>query len=185
MTPLKGHHRTVYENVIIPIKSIWNTRTLNALPATFKEALVVQEHDIGMVYQPNATRSIQWLEENGKCIDNIYPGESTIDGAGHGAFAKRFLLKDSVITGSPLHHVPFKDDFMPMYRIVTHEESAYVDTREIANQQLILNYCFGHSESTLLLCPCKCFKRLCVMAGTCPLASSCSCFYRWSRCTLR
>jgi hypothetical protein len=108
-----------------------------------------------MVYQPNATRSIEWLEENGKCIDNIYPGQSTINGAGHGAFAKRDLLKGTIISGSPLLHVPFNNAFMPMYRIYTHEESVYVDTREVVSQQLILNYCFGHSETPLLLCPCK------------------------------
>jgi hypothetical protein len=149
------HHRMVYEDAIIPIKSIWNTRTVNALPETFEEALVAQEYDIGMVYQPNATRSIEWLEENGKCIDHIYPGQSTIDGAGHGAFAKRDLLKGTIISGSPLLHVPFNNAFMPMYRIHTHEETVYVDTREVVSQQLILNYCFGHSETPLLLCPCK------------------------------
>jgi hypothetical protein len=62
---------------------------LNALPGTNEGALLAIEHDIGMTLQSNATRSHDWLSINGNCIDNIKPEPSTIDGAGHGVFAKR------------------------------------------------------------------------------------------------
>eukprot|EP00980_Cylindrotheca_fusiformis_P003683 scaffold818_cov136-Cylindrotheca_fusiformis.AAC.49 len=145
----------VYEDIVLPIKQIWNSRTVNALPATFEEARIAKEHDIGMVFQPNSTRSVEWLQKNGRCIDNIYPGVSTIEGAGHGAFAKRDIPKDSTITGSPLHHIPFKNDFMPMYRTEKRPGGVFVDKSEITGQQVVMNYCFGHPESSLLLCPCK------------------------------
>jgi hypothetical protein len=145
-----------YEDAIIPIQSIWDTRTLNALPKTYEEALVAREHDIGMTHQPNATRSIEWLAENGKCVDHISPGQSTIEGAGHGAFTKRDLPKGTIITGSPLHHLPMKESFMPMHRTFYYDENAGAESKaDIIGYQLLMNYCFGHSETSLLLCPCK------------------------------
>eukprot|EP00980_Cylindrotheca_fusiformis_P003665 scaffold818_cov136-Cylindrotheca_fusiformis.AAC.31 len=148
--------RLSYEHAIIPIQSIWNTRTLNALPKSFEEALIAREHDIGMTHQPNATRTLEWLAEHGKCVDHISHGKSTIEGAGHGAFAKRDLPEGTIITGSPLHHIPFKESFMPMHQAFHHDETA--DTKEkedVVGYQLLMNYCFGHLESSLLLCPCK------------------------------
>eukprot|EP00980_Cylindrotheca_fusiformis_P003670 scaffold818_cov136-Cylindrotheca_fusiformis.AAC.36 len=146
--------RISYEDAIIPIQSIWNTRTLNALPKSFEEALVAREHDIGMTHQPNATRTIKWLAENGKCVDNIFPGKSTIEGAGHGAFTKRDLPKGTIVTGSPLHHLPLKENYMPMYRLF--HENADTETQvknDVIGYQLVMNYCFGHSESSLMLFP--------------------------------
>lgn len=141
---------------MVSIRSIWDSRTLNALPTTFEEATIAYEEDIGMVYQPNATRSIKWLEQNGKCVDHIKPGESTMEGAGHGAFTTRDLPKGTIITGSPLHHLPMKEKFMPMFRAFQKDNDADEKLKsEVAGQQVLLNYCFGHPESTLLLCPCK------------------------------
>lgn len=146
-----------YQDAIIPIRDIWDTRLLNALPTTYKEALIANEHDIGTVHQPNATRTIGWLKENGKCVDHITPGQSTIDGAGHGAFAKRNLPMGTIITGSPLHHIPIKESFIPMYNMVGDNDDVNSNRKkgEKVGSQLLLNYCFGHSETSLLLCPCK------------------------------
>jgi len=52
--------------------------------------------DIGFLLQKNASRSIEWLNINGRCIDHIVGGLSTIEGAGHGAFAKRNIPKDTI-----------------------------------------------------------------------------------------
>ncbi|CAJ1963966.1 unnamed protein product [Cylindrotheca closterium] len=147
------HLQHLFEDILIPIGEIWNLTTLKALPSSFDEVLIANREDIGMTHQPNATRSLEWLEVNGKCIDNIVPGRSTIDGAGHGAFASRNLPKGTVVTGTPLHHIPFQDEFTPMYRVVTRGQKQYLDRREVAGQQLVLNYCFGHPQTTLLLCP--------------------------------
>ena len=148
----------VYEDVLIPIRNLWNTRLVNALPETYKEALVAQDHDIGTIHQPNATRSIQWLKENGKCVDHITPGKSTIEGAGNGAFAKRNLQEGSIITGSPLHHIPFRETMIPMYKLNDGDGSlSFHNMTDKTGSQILLNYCFGHSQSSLLLCPCKLF----------------------------
>ena len=81
----------LYENVVLEWQRIWDTRTINALPKTFSDALIAMKYDIGTTYQPNATRSLDWLQRFGKCIDHIVPGISKLPGAGHGAFAKRNL----------------------------------------------------------------------------------------------
>ena len=33
-------------------------------------------------------RPVEWLRKNGKCLDNLRPGISTIEGAGRGAFGE-------------------------------------------------------------------------------------------------
>lgn len=139
-----------FYDFLVDLRPIWKRRTLNALPTTHAEALtVMQAGDIGVIHQPNATRSIEWLQTQGKCIDHIQAGQSTLANAGHGAFARRFLPQGTVITGSPLHHVfrSFFDmyDFNPGQQ--RHRDSPH------RGYQLLLNYCYGDNESTLLLCP--------------------------------
>lgn len=144
----------LYER-LLEQKNKRNTRALNALPSTLREAeTAVQANDMAAVHQPNATRSLDWLQKHGKCIDNIESGPSTIEGAGRGAFAKRKLQAGSIITGSPLHHIPNKQvlamyDFDPSGII----RGQPIRTDQQISWQLLMNYCFGHAKSTLLLCP--------------------------------
>ena len=77
----------------------------------------------------------------GYCLDNIREGSSTIEGAGRGAFAKRRLEKGSVVAPAPLVQII---------------DSSVLDSdmaNNNATSQLLLNYCFGHRTSKLLLCP--------------------------------
>lgn len=132
----------------------WESRTSNAFPDTYEDAIQASEHGIGSLYQPSAIRSIQYLEKHGRCMDGIRPGPSTVVGAGRGAFATRFFQEGTIITGSPLLHVPFRD-FVDMHGTYYDEEADQMkrDASAIVGQQILLNYCFGHKESTLLLCP--------------------------------
>ena len=74
----------VYNELIKEFKIIWDSRTLNGIHdftwEDFEEAIEVD--DVGFLLQRNASRSIEWLNENGKCIDHIVPKRSTINGAG-------------------------------------------------------------------------------------------------------
>jgi hypothetical protein len=135
---------------LVEICSIWNARLGNALPESYEDALIATKEDIGVLHQPNATRDLEWLQEHGKCMDHIIPGPSTIENAGHGAFAKRFLPVGTVITGSPLVHV-FRN-FTDMYRFEKDSDDEW-QRRERIGSQLLLNYCYGHIYSALLLCP--------------------------------
>jgi hypothetical protein len=74
----------LYKELLVEAKSIWDSRTLNALHDFSWEDIErsVKANDMGILFQPNATRSIEWLDANGRCIDHIVPKLSTIEGAG-------------------------------------------------------------------------------------------------------
>ena len=90
---------------------------------------------------PNVTRTTNWLVENGRCLDNIYPAESTVYQAGRGAFASRSLKKNEVIAPAPLMHIQKSD--MLMFTTDLHDDG----------KQLLINYCYGHPDSDLLFFP--------------------------------
>lgn len=97
-------------------------------------------------------RSPEWLAEHGICLDNIRHGPSVIPQAGRGAFATRPLPAGTVIAPAPLVHVVDKKA-LNMYAPNVDENFLYTMSDEVINKQLLINYCFGHPESTKLLCP--------------------------------
>jgi SET domain len=176
----------LYDNILIrTIQRIYDTRTLNALPKLYSEILLVEEDDdmnqddgfITRVLQTKHQRSIRELQETGVCLDHIRPDTSTIPHAGDGAFATRHLPNNTLITISPLHHIPNFYNFMNMYKIqqnnkhrpansphggnIQDDDDDHMDDDEpyyrilddIQNHQLLMNYCYGHANSTVLLCP--------------------------------
>jgi hypothetical protein len=74
----------LYDELLVPTKNIWNSRTLNALfnYSWSDVEPAVRAKDFGVLLQPAATRSLDWLDKHGKCIDHIVQGPSTIEGAG-------------------------------------------------------------------------------------------------------
>ena len=74
----------LYDEIIQPMKTIWDSRTLNALYdfSWHEVEQALEANDIGILLQPNATRSLDFLNEHGKCLDHIVHKGSTIDGAG-------------------------------------------------------------------------------------------------------
>ena len=146
---------SIHEEIFDLIRTInagpFESRQLNAFPPTWKQAKdAIEVDDLASWQQPQHTRSVNWLKENGRCIDHIRPGESKV--AGRGAFATRFLPKQAIITTSPLHHFPHSH-VMHLYNITLYEGDWIRVVDEVIGQQLLLNYCFGHKESTLMLCP--------------------------------
>jgi len=127
----------------------FHNRTINALPTNASMVEAVSEVGTGKQY--NTTRDLTWLQENGKCMDNIRPGMSTIQGAGRGAFATRFIPKGTVVAPAPLLHIT------NMTRMVMYDVGDTVDGHLERNlskpvhEQLLLNYCFAHANSSLLL----------------------------------
>jgi hypothetical protein len=85
-------------------------------------------------------RSVDWLDENGYCLDHIFVKPSSIDQAGMGAFARRPLPKGFVINSAPV--------------VATHR--SYLDlntTFPINSKKIMMNYHIGHKNSSILFFP--------------------------------
>jgi hypothetical protein len=117
--------------------------------------------DAGGAFQyryPDMIKSQKWLAKHGLCLDNLTTGPSTVvnANAGRGAFATRALKRGEIIAPSPMLHIANKD-LLNMYKIQTvlGEAAALPEYNKSQpmGQQLLLNYCFGHPESSLLLFP--------------------------------
>jgi hypothetical protein len=131
----------------------WASRTLNAIPRNYTLVTIAVSESLQALYQQFSTRSLNHLAEHGRCIDNMQPKNSTLPFAGRGAFATRELSNGSIITGSPLMHIPF-GDMAKMWGTMQDEDGSIVrNTSNFVGFQLWYNYCFGHGDSTLLLCP--------------------------------
>lgn len=129
-------------------------RTHNAFPDNETQVEAVMESGgTSMMHYNNSAHSIEWLEEYGQCMDNIEDDVSTIPHAGRGAFASRFIRKGGLVSPAPLIHIPDRN-VLTMYKPFELENGKLRrNASEPVHQQLMLNYCFGHPESTLLLCP--------------------------------
>lgn len=106
---------------------------------------------------PNAVRSVEWLEENGLCLDNIRPGPSTIPYAGRGAFATRDIKEGGLVAPVPLIQIP-NEDILDMHDIGLADRNDDEPARvrkddEVTGKQLLYNYCWGHPESELIFFP--------------------------------
>lgn len=117
------------------------------------QRLVRNSENLTSIRLEQSTRSQEWLEEHGTCGDHIRSGPSTLDQAGRGAFASRALPKGTIVSHLPLIHITKRERF-EMYQFRWENGHPKPD-RELGlqQQQLLLNYCFGHRHSTLLLCP--------------------------------
>eukprot|EP00537_Pseudo-nitzschia_pungens_P000950 CAMPEP_0172359572 /NCGR_PEP_ID=MMETSP1060-20121228/3762_1 /TAXON_ID=37318 /ORGANISM="Pseudo-nitzschia pungens, Strain cf. cingulata" /LENGTH=661 /DNA_ID=CAMNT_0013081281 /DNA_START=149 /DNA_END=2134 /DNA_ORIENTATION=- len=116
---------------------------------------------------PGATRSLDWLEENGLCMDMIKPGPSTIPYAGRGAFANREIKEGTLVAPVPLIQLPDEAvlNMYPLETIVHNaeevEEDSSVepeylwlrDSDDSIGIQLLMNYMYGHPESSMLFFP--------------------------------
>ncbi|KAL7480674.1 hypothetical protein ACHAW6_007758 [Cyclotella cf. meneghiniana] len=119
-----SHHEEVTVD-----RSGWFRR--NSLPRVENE---ISNVDASMINQ----------NENGVCLDAIiYPSRAN---HGRGAFASRFVPEGSVLAYSPVLPIP-RDEL----RYLRKKERMKEDVK--LREQLLLNYCFGHSNSSVLLFP--------------------------------
>ena len=85
-----------------------NTRLANALPKSLDDAKVAAKKGSAEISVPNKVRSLEWLKENGMCIDNLVSARSRIIQAGQGAFATRRIKKGEVIAPLPVVQISRK-----------------------------------------------------------------------------
>jgi len=95
-------------------------------------------------------KSVDWIRKNGICLEQLVPKKSTLPDAGLGGFAQFGVKKDEIIVPAPVLQVVDKN-ILKLYKRdvnVLKDPEAY----EIGTG-LIMNYCFGHPKSSMLLCP--------------------------------
>ena len=143
-------------NLMTKLASVWPSRTLNALPENAALVDPVAEKGTSLQHYNRSIRSLEWLDENGYCMDHLVPGESTIPQAGRGAFAKRFIPKDGLVAPAPLIHVDknILDIFPTSLEHDHKKEFIWANlTAPPRHKQLLYNYCFGHDQIAAVLCP--------------------------------
>jgi len=102
----------------------------------------------------NPKYTVEHLMRHGLCADNIQSDASTIQGAGRGAFATRFIPKGSLVAPLPL--LPLDKPSLEMLSLQadsTKKKSKRKNNLDTNTRQLLLNYCFSHARSSLLLFP--------------------------------
>lgn len=98
-------------------------------------------------WRSKTIRSIEWLYQNGRCQDHIKNGKSTIPNAGRGAFASRYLPKGTIVGYAPLIHVGELASDLMQWTYFRNSQKEY------SKPELVINYSFGHGNSTVLLTP--------------------------------
>ncbi len=99
------------------------------------------------------SRDTNWIVDNGICLEKMKPGLSTISEAGRGAFAQVTIKKGEIIVPAPLLNIPNKDSLLTYESEYDKDFNRIKVSDEPTGHQLLLNYCFGHRDSKLLLCP--------------------------------
>lgn len=94
--------------------------------------------------------TVEHLRNHGLCADNLRSDKSTIPDAGRGAFATRFIPKGSLIAPLPL--LPLTKESLQINKIPTIKGSVQ-QQQQSSKYQLLINYCFGHESSPILLFP--------------------------------
>lgn len=124
-----------------------------------KQAGGIKRYD-AMTKRGPRSKSIEWLELNGLCMDNIRPGPSTIPNAGRGAFASRKIQKGGIVAPSPLFLVPDKVS-MQMFNLVEDEDgTVHRDDEIVRGHQLLYNYMYAHPKSTIGFIPAGAYVNL-------------------------
>lgn len=156
---LKDTYTWQLKNDLWAIMTSLDARTINALPKNLTDTPKALTTGTGRLYEDRSRRSLKWLAKHGKCMDNIRNGNSAIPQAGRGAFATRRIKKGGLVAPAPLIHIPDKKttiiyDTMSMTGPI-HEDENYMRRNASApiHSQLLMNYCFGHPKSDVLLCP--------------------------------
>ena len=126
-----------------------NVRLLSALPKNLADVPRAVEIGTAEFSLPNRIRPIEWLEQNGQCLDNIRPRRSRIREADQGAFSTRPIRKGDVIAPMPV--VQMHREQLVIFNSDDVDDPNATVTKEGA--QLLLNYVYGHPESNLMLFP--------------------------------
>jgi hypothetical protein len=123
------------------IREFVTERVRNALPeSVFDIPRAAKDGTVHNFLGGNNPRSLDWLQSNGYCMDTLTIRPSSIPHAGWGAFSKKAFKAGETILPLPMLQIE-------------RDELDILGEQGVQSQQLILNYCFGHKHSSLLLYP--------------------------------
>ncbi|KAL3914324.1 MAG: hypothetical protein SGILL_006146 [Bacillariaceae sp.] len=127
---------------VIRQELVEDERTRNALPKHVADLPMATELGAARHFLHGENpRSIEWLQTNGYCTDTLEVRNSAIPDAGRGGFAKRSFAQEERILPLPLLQIPRSSlDIFGKGKVTE-------------SRQLLLNYCFGQTNSSLLLMP--------------------------------
>uniref|UniRef100_A0A7S4AB37 SET domain-containing protein n=1 Tax=Pseudo-nitzschia australis TaxID=44445 RepID=A0A7S4AB37_9STRA len=97
-----------------------------------------------------APRDTDWIRKNGICLEHLIPKTSTLPNAGLGAFSQYGVRKGEIVVPAPVLQTVHKEILTLYERDVNVAEDP---EKYKIGTGLLNNYCFGHSESSMLLCP--------------------------------
>jgi len=144
---------------IVQLRNTWDkSKVMFALPGSNLTTVddLMQLMDFGgsrLQGYNDTVKDQEWMNEHGQCMDNIRDGISNIPHAGRGAFANRFIPKGGLVAPAPLIHLPNRSSLIIYDHMITPAGKWRRNVDSPSHHQLLLNYCFGHQKSTLLLCP--------------------------------
>ena len=118
------------------LKNIMAQTSVAAATTTGPNHRVLAEE---MLIEP---RTVEWIRENGMCVEHMIPGKSTLPQAGQGGFAQHFIPKGGLVVPAPLLQISDRDV------LTTFDEEG-----KPTGTQVLMNYCFGHKDTSLLVCP--------------------------------
>jgi hypothetical protein len=122
-------------------------------PEDLHDLLTIFDSDVSAARKASSQRTLDWLREFGTCGDHIIGQPSTISQAGMGAFATRTLPAQTVVAQLPMIHITNRSR-LEMFKLQLNEEGEWAPVDgNVIGHQLLLNYCYGHGQSTMLLCP--------------------------------
>ena len=103
--------------------------------------------------------------DEGICMDSLQIRPSTLPDIGRGAFAKHRVPRGHIVATSPVIHFDRSQMYIVPQAIILDENEhtipsiyrshniEYNGSKAILGQQMLLNYCYGHPLSNLLLLP--------------------------------
>lgn len=121
------------------------------------EILTKGNMNIYELRKQQSKRSLSWLQNHGTCGDNIRAKTSGLPQAGRGAFAARNMPNGTFVAQLPMIHIADRS-VLEMYNfanVVAKGIPVFLPRLHAGSMgyQLLLNYCYGHNQSSLLLCP--------------------------------
>jgi hypothetical protein len=114
------------------------------------------DHDASRTTTRSATssskrRSVDWLRENGWCLDNVRPiPVSKYQHAGRGLVARRPLAAGAVVAPVPVRAIR-RSSLRIKRRQRQRADGKTTTLVDEETEQLLINYCFGHPDSSFLL----------------------------------